>query len=543
MKKTLTINLGGVVFHIDEDAYQALQQYLDKLKVCFSRQEGADEILNDIETRMAELLAEKLRDDRQVVTLDDIHEVTGIMGQPTEIDQEEDASNQNHFRPGDKGEKRFFRNPDEKIIGGVCSGIAAYFHLDPVWVRLLFVLFVVAGGSGILLYLILWFVIPEAKTTTDRLEMRGKRINIPNIEKSIRSELSALGGQIGQMANDSAASLKRAGRGSSAFFEGIRKGILEVAAFAWKGIQLLVGILLMITGIGLLIVLLAYTLGWSNGIYADNDFTVLTFPMLAKLTVGCNMRIFDLQLIILMALGIPLVMLFYNGLRMVFRFNRIKYLGLTMFNVWVIGVLFLAWSSMKIYHLYKYEEHRQIVIALEKPAADTLFVKLFPDDPGIKLLNQEQYNLVGDLRTVLAPDNAMNLIPKFRLEQSEDSLFSITQVTMANGKSKSEALQHLTSMRFQSATAGSTLKISPFLRIPPQECWRGQMIDLIIRIPKGKYVHFDQELQSLQPYWYCDTESESGSTYLMTENGVEMNPEAEKVNIDADTSSQQTRLK
>jgi hypothetical protein len=352
--------------------------------------------------------------------------------------------------------------------------------------------------------------------------MRGKKINIPNIQKSIKEEVSDLGSRIGSMASESASTIKRAGKGSASVFEVIGKGIMEVLTFFGKGLVILAGVVLILVGFSLLLALLAYTLGWTGGLSADNDFTVLAFPSLAKLLLGCNMPVVYLQAIVLMVLGIPLFMLFYNGLRMVFRFDRIKYLGLTMFNIWLVGLFFLAWSSLRIYNLYKFEEEKQIEIALEKPSCDTLFVSMFQDDPGMKYLRHEQYILLGEWKTVITGEKELYVVPKLRIEESADSLFSITQVTMARGKSRLQAHQHLTGIRFQSATSGSTLKISPFVRLPKEECWRGQIADLIIRVPKGKFIHFDPEFHQLRPYWYFSRNYSNASTLQMTENGIEV---------------------
>jgi phage shock protein PspC (stress-responsive transcriptional regulator) len=540
MKKTLTINLGGIVFHIDEDAYTSLSQYLEVLKKHFGREEGWQDILGDIESRIAEILNERRTETKQVITQADVDDVIAIMGRPVEIDQDNSQTAQQRTPAGEKGEKRFFRNPDEKVIAGVCSGIAAYFNLDPVWVRLIFVIFVAAGGSGILLYLVLWIVIPEAQTTIDRLAMRGKRINISNIQKSMQEEVSALGSKIGSMAHESAATIRRAGSGSASVFEVVGKGLAEILKIAGRGLVFVAGIILILAGAGMLLALLAGVLGWTGGIYTDNDFTVLDFPTLARLLVGCNMPVVYLQVILFIVIGIPFFMLFYNGLRMVFRFDRIRHLGLTMFNIWLVGLFFMAWSALRVYNLYKYEEEKQIEIALEKPAADTLFVKLFPDDPGLKYLHHEQYVLVGDLKTVITENKELFVVPKIRIEQAPDSLFSISQVAIARGKSRMEAHQHLTGMRYQSATAGSTLRISPFVRLPREECWRGQVIDVIIRVPTGKYIHFDQEFRDLKPFWYFMLNDSDATTFQMTENGIEVNPGTDYIKVKGDTTSTTT---
>ncbi len=536
MKKTLTINLGGIVFHIDEDAYISLNQYLENLKNHFSREEGYRDILDDIESRIAEILNDKRSESKQVITREDVAAVIAMMGQPIEIEQEENPNSHQDASRTEKGDKRFFRNPDEKVIAGICSGIAAYFHLDPVWVRLIFLVFVAAGGSGIMLYIVLWFVIPEAQTASDRLEMRGKKINISNIEKTMREEVSELRTRVGSMAGESAASLKRAGKGSGFFFEMVRKSLLGVLAFTARAVLILTGIILIVAGLGLLLALFAYALGWTGGIYSDADYTALSFPALANLMVGCDMHVVFLQLILLMVLGIPFFMLFYNGLRMVFRFDRIRHLGLTMFNIWIVAIFFLAWSGLKIYNLYKSGDEKQIDIVLEKPAADTLNVILMADDPGLKYLRNEKYGFPGDLKMIITEKKELYVLPTIRIEESNDSLISITQTTTARGKTWSEAHQHLTALRFQSATSGSSLRISPFVRMPIQECWRGEMVTLVIRVPRGKFIHLDQGLRDLNPYWYHQLNPNDTSAFQMSKNETEVVPGQDSLKGKDDTS-------
>jgi hypothetical protein len=370
--------------------------------------------------------------------------------------------------------------------------------------------------------------------------MRGRKINIPNIEKSVKAEVSEIRSRIGNMANESAATLRRAGSGSESFFEGLRTAMIMVLKFIGKTVVLLTGVVLILVGLSLVLALLAYTLGWSGGLYSDDDFNVLAFPALANLLVGCSMPVKYLQTILLIVLGIPLAMLFYNGLRMVFRFERIKHLGLTMFNIWVIGLFFLVWSGLKIFNLYKYHDEKKLEIALEHPDYDTLFVSLFPDDPGMKYLHNDQYELPGNRKVIVTDSKELHVVPKIRIEESDDSLFSITQITMARGKSRPEAHQHLAGIRFQSATAGSTLKISPFVRLPREECWRGQSVDVVIKVPHGKFIHFDQDIRQLRPYWYFLLNSSESSTFQMTDDGIEVNPGADYIRVNGDTTSIKT---
>jgi phage shock protein C len=193
MKRTLTANISGIVFHIDEDAYEKLSRYLDNIRRHFSTDEGCEEIISGIEGRIAEMFQEKIRDQRQVITLENVREVISQLGEPEQISGEEpgeskQASGAASAPFAEKGSKRLYRDPDDKYIGGVCGGLGAFFQVDPTWIRLLFIIGIFAG-FGILLYLILWIVIPRARTTAEKLEMRGEKVNLSNIERSIKEDL------------------------------------------------------------------------------------------------------------------------------------------------------------------------------------------------------------------------------------------------------------------------------------------------------------------------------------------------------------------
>jgi phage shock protein PspC (stress-responsive transcriptional regulator) len=185
MKKTLTVNLGGRVYHIDEDAFTLLRDYLEKIKLELQSSEGAEEIYNDIEARIAEIINEKLKNSRQVVTINDVQEVIVVMGQPGDISGNENTS---RFDAGKKHYRRMYRDPDSRMIGGVCSGLAAYWNLDPTLVRVIFVILAIFGSAGILIYLILWVVLPEAITISQKLEMRGEAVTISSITDFMKDE-------------------------------------------------------------------------------------------------------------------------------------------------------------------------------------------------------------------------------------------------------------------------------------------------------------------------------------------------------------------
>lgn len=189
MKKTLTINLAGMVFHIDDDAFETLKNYLDRVKNELRSVDGGDEIYNDVEARISELFSEKLKNNKQVITQKEVDEIIRTMGQPGDISGKSEGSQykSNDYR---KNYRRMYRDPDNRIIGGVCSGLAAYWRVDPTIIRIVFILLAIFGMAGVIIYLILWVVLPEAQTVAQKLEMRGESVNLSNIGDFFREEFN-----------------------------------------------------------------------------------------------------------------------------------------------------------------------------------------------------------------------------------------------------------------------------------------------------------------------------------------------------------------
>jgi phage shock protein PspC (stress-responsive transcriptional regulator) len=188
MKKTISINLNGMLFNIDDDAYDRLEEYMKRIEAHFSGQNESNEIMNDIEARIAELLNERLGGTNKVVSLSDIEEIIKTMGNPDEFDEAEQKDQKKQHYQYIHRPRRLYRDPDNRVIGGVCGGMGAYMNVDPVIFRIIFVIIFFGFGVGLLIYLVLWIVIPEAKTTAQKLEMRGDPVNVSNIGSFFREE-------------------------------------------------------------------------------------------------------------------------------------------------------------------------------------------------------------------------------------------------------------------------------------------------------------------------------------------------------------------
>jgi phage shock protein PspC (stress-responsive transcriptional regulator) len=190
MKITVSINLGGYSFNIDEDAYAELKRYLKNLELHFAGEESSSEILSDIETRISELFRTKLTTYKQVINIDDVRQAMSVMGTPEDISDNDGPSARDKF--SSPGYHRMYRDTDHRVIGGVCAGMGAYWDMEVWIIRVIFVVLTMMGGLGLLVYLILYIVIPEAKTTAQKIEMKGNPVNIHNIKDSVKKEFDSV---------------------------------------------------------------------------------------------------------------------------------------------------------------------------------------------------------------------------------------------------------------------------------------------------------------------------------------------------------------
>lgn len=190
MTQTISINLGGLLFHIDDDAYEILKSYLQAIEKQFSNESEKREIIQDIEARLAELLADRIDHRKDLISVADVKTVTAIMGEPHDFvnDETENTWHSGKQAKTKSANKRMYRNPDDRILGGVCGGLGAYFNTDPWIFRILFIVFSALFFVGFVLYVILWIAIPEAITSAQKLEMRGEPITVENIKNAVKKE-------------------------------------------------------------------------------------------------------------------------------------------------------------------------------------------------------------------------------------------------------------------------------------------------------------------------------------------------------------------
>ncbi|MGY3214239.1 PspC domain-containing protein [Mucilaginibacter sp. HD30] len=196
MNKTIIININGIVFHIEEDAYEVLKGYMTDVKRHFLNSADSLEITTDIENRIAEMFSEMLsRDNKQVIVEADVKAVIDQMGTVEDFEHaDEDAAPNPQRSTYDYagGTRTLFRDPDERLVAGVCAGLGNYFNISAIWLRLLFALTTFFGGLGLILYIILWIVIPRAVSRADKMAMKGEKLTLQGFKNNLEEEMSAV---------------------------------------------------------------------------------------------------------------------------------------------------------------------------------------------------------------------------------------------------------------------------------------------------------------------------------------------------------------
>lgn len=348
MKKTLTVNLGGTVFHIDEDAYQLLDKYLSNLRIHFGKEEGADEIMSDFELRISEILNERVRLGNEVITIGYVESVIERMGKVEDLFDEEPVSSAGYKQADEAGKervnRRLFRNPDDRILGGVCGGLAAYLGCDPTPTRLLIFLLMFFFGIIIPIYFILWLIIPMAHTATEKLQMRGESITVENIGKTVTDGFERVSSNV----NDYISS----GKPRTAL-QRIADGLVDILGVVLKVVAVLIGIILFPPLLFVLfimfIVIIALVAGGVGGgfgllyhLMPSADWNMLNqYPEWMLLVAGiCTVLL----------IGIPVISILYAVCSQIFKFkplpNGVK---------WALLVFWFIALALNIFFAVRYD--------------------------------------------------------------------------------------------------------------------------------------------------------------------------------------------
>lgn len=490
MKKNFTVNIGGLIFHIDEDAYEILSAYLERLKLHFAKEEGHEEIISDIERRIAEMLQQKITETKQVICTADVTEIITQMGEPVEFD----ASSESNQRYGNQ--KRFYRNPDEKIIGGVCGGLAAYFNINPQWIRLIFILVTLLGaGIGIVAYLIIWLIVPEAYTTAERLEMKGKKVNISNIEQSLKEELQGINKRLNDFRNGANGVYKKSAKESRNLFEKVFGLIISVFGHIFRAFVVFLGLICIAAGVFLLIGILVSFMTFEH-VYYVSSYGINTFSIPAFLNILLGPSDQSIAIIgTALVTGIPLLVLIYIGSRLIFRFkSRSRFVGIPAFSLFLVGLIFCAVSGINLMKNFSQTANSQKTVCIKQPQDNTLKIRI-KSDPKLKsILDNENSFEIGSWNIITNEDTSISFgRPSLEIIESANDSIYLSLIANSRGKDKSQALSRANHIIYNYKVSDTALVLDPYFFLPEREKFRGQKLKIVIAIPENKQIDIQKD--------------------------------------------------
>ena len=482
MNKTVNINLAGMVFHINDDAFEILNNYLNTLKNHFKNEESADEILKDIEGRIAELFTERLNN-KEAVSLTDINEVITIMGEPSqyddEIEQEKPQEQQHKEEDLRKGKRRkVFRDEEGRMIGGVCSGMANYFDISVFWSRIIFffLLFIMGPGAPFI-YIMLWIALPSAKTTAEKLEMKGEKVNINNIEKNIKDELNIVENKI----LDFDKKYTKEIFGANSFFRKIVDFCIRVITGIFKFAGSCFGIFCILFGGILLFLIFSFAFSGAEILFQNH-------PMVEHVCSNFfnNKSATWLSLFI----GIPIVAIILFGLRLVNNTKIHMNYKIGIFVLWLISLFFLL-NSAKDISIEFQEEAKNTIIENIITESDTLYLSM----NDVDRVFDNAFDANG-FKVTPFEDNLMGIGMQLDIVKSKEDNLNIIKEATARGKNKQIAKEMTEGVGFEFLLEDDNLIFDDFFTISTQK-WRMQELDLTLEIPVGMVIFLDHSLEDL----------------------------------------------
>jgi phage shock protein PspC (stress-responsive transcriptional regulator) len=603
MKKIININLSGRVIPIEDTAYESLQRYIESLRRYFANEEGRDEIINDIESRIAELMNDKVRKGAAAITDSDIEEIISSMGRIEDFEEVGAAENkagagaataESYAQTTTRRTKtRLYRDANDKLLGGVCSGIANYMNVDPAVVRLLFAIITfggfgfgiliyillwiiipardldtyvgkrlfrnpddrvisgVAGGLGAyfdkpswairlvfaaplilnivfgvinsifflshrdifpnlfigsftgtfcLAYIILWIVLPEARSPFEKMEMRGEKVDVNRIRQNVREGMGTFKNRMETWGEEVKTSAQQFGEKANTFMKTEGKAwageVRETARPVARGVGHIIGVLfkaffIFIAGCVALALFAALMVIIFGGVawWPINNF-LWTSGLQKALAWGT----------LLFFLGVPVVGLMTWLIRRIVRVrSRNRYLGWTFGGLWTIGwICAISFAASIAKDLRNYERVSEEV-ALTQPPTRRMIVRV--NEPEIRYTGNYAW-LQSDNTGWDITDNQMKYNNvKIRIEKSDDSLFHATVYKYSAGSGIADAQQRAQKTGFSISSTDSILNMGSGITIDRSSKFRGQGVILEIKVPVGKVIRFDESIIDAYNPW------------------------------------------
>jgi len=512
MEKALTININGSIFHINEDAYIKLKTYLEKLSRHFGTNPDEKEIMQDIESRISELFLQKIKDEnKDIITVVWVNEIISIMGKPEDFEDGENEDKNQKPSSDKKIKHKMYRNPEDRLLGGVCSGTGAYLNISTLAIRLLvFLLFVLTGGFIVILYIFFWIVLPKAKTTAQRIEMRGKEPTVSNIENSIHEEVKDIKDnyknfQKSDSYKNGKEKISRFGTILISFLKAIIKITIVLAGlfFMFIGISGILVLLLVLLFGAQLITFLPF---W--GVSGPD----LNLPEITNFFTNPGIAI-AISIAILFFLIIPLIGIIFAGTKIIFHYrsnNRLIIIsGLTIWIIAIIIIISIGFSQTS--NFIKGKTATNITTtsnssssinydndltsfndSLNNSKYSTLYIHLTPD-------SNSKYKGKHFNKTRIRTKNGQMIWiaePKFDIEKNSKNKLALTIQKSCRGKGN-KAKKNLEQIKYNYSLKDSILFLDPYFSIKEGTGWNDQVLKITLKIPEGKSVFLSMDISNI----------------------------------------------
>ena len=507
MKKTVSVNIKGINFLIEEDAYELLGSYLKRLENSLKNEKGSKEIIEDIEYRISELCSQSLKSSKEVVELTDIERILSTLGQPedfvedsSDLGQEEKTTTENVVYHSET-RKRLFRDVENSKIAGVCSGLAGYFNIDVLFVRAFFLLIFFFGGFSIPLYIILWIVTPKISSSVDRLRMQGKPITIDTVKEEVESAAGRFKDESKSFANKlrqdgeyadrfkSLTSIIRVASGIFFYFVGLMT-LISVVVFGFFDKQFIPFNFNKTTDISI-------HNGHVNTHFQTFNFdsNFLSFSDLNSLFIESSSDLFWMKTAALV-IGLSVVLFcFVLGTRLVFNFK----------NKWykiLLGILFSTGCIATIVCVYfgmKSGSQLAIEGEVERKVADIYTPELVIQSGVDAQLKNNGFVVKSsgfDGFISIKGNRIQNADIDLVYRMSKDTLYHVYQSFSAHALTHKLAVEKAKHIRHSLVVKDSLVTIDTDYSYPKEDKLRLQKVTIIIEVPKGKHVRLANHLVS-----------------------------------------------
>lgn len=503
MDKTIKINLGGSLFQIDEEAYRILRDYLQAIDLKFRNFPGGNETCEDIESRIAEIFQSQ-KGSAGIISRENVDAMISIIGRPEDFSHTE---NEEPAYVNTSRKKRMYRNPDDTVLSGVCGGIGAYLGTDPVWIRILFILFAIFFGIGFFVYIALWIALPSARTDSQKKEMYGS--DFYN---------TGAGGNETQLPYSTTSGIGHA-------FNEVFRAIGKVFFIIARIFLIIFGVLFVLTGfLSLLAYVMVFVIKYPGAFSTDSiGINVSFIPDFLNYIVSPSMVPWITVLFSLVVI-IPLIALIYGGVKMIFWFRARD--GVFLLSGLVLWVLSTAALSIVLFNegVSFAESARSATQNYFKETPDTIYVV---SDRKIKSLKYDKEVFApesSDFNNIYISDEKKEIYVRALLNITSDkeNPARVDVVKRSSGRSRMDAIEKSEKLKYNFNISGDTLTIDEFFTIPSGRKWSFDNVRVNVYLPEGTIVYMDKTAQYL--HYYHDVDFNTGHRqgfFKLTEDGLE----------------------